>query len=397
MGTVPGRAVVRLTAPELELVDSAAFTVTPGAAVRVERAVADTLLEIGGTATLNGRVLDRHDNIRGESPVITAGAGSAFTVDGVTGVVTAREMGTQWLFLRHASLVDSTSVRVIPPGRLAVWSSRSRVIRLVNLNGTASQTVLSGATSSLGTFPRFDATRRRLTLHAFLPRPNDPPNPDGPPTGAIIIDTTGAPRRNIAVIGLDLVTATRQLSDGTVLLVGRIKPDAVSEFSLWRVTADDAVTLVARLPGLTSDNGAADISHDGTRVAYTTLTQLRVVTVSNGAITVLDNVRGAQMPRWSAAGDRIAYLIPNSQVRTIYSGAPVVINADGTGRRAVGNALLANGISWSPDGVYLIGANGDCCVSNTMRLLRVSDGAVVVLRFRNAEGTLEEYFQPDWR
>jgi hypothetical protein len=143
--------------------------------------------------------------------------------------------------------------------------------------------------------------------------------------------------------------------------------------------------------------GGADISHDASRVAYLTATELRVLNVSTGATTVLDShLRGLQVPRWSAAGDRIAYLTP-APSNAAADGAPVVINADGTGRRELGSGLMSHGFAWSPDGVYLIGRAGGSFSLQALRLVRVSDGAMMLLRFPTPDTSAEEYFQPDWR
>jgi hypothetical protein len=71
----------------------------------------------------------------------------------------------------------------------------------------------------------------------------------------------------------------------------------------------------------------------------------------------------------------------------------VVSNADGGGRRATGTASFSPGIAWSPDGTYIIGRSSE----SGLRLVRVSDGANVLLRFSSATGCCHDYFQPDWR
>jgi hypothetical protein len=398
LGSVAGRAVVRLTVPEYGLEDSASFTVTPGAAARVRAITADTALDIGATATLTGRVVDRYNNTRSEVPTMTAGAGSAISVDAATRIVTARDMGTQWLFARLASFVDSTSVRVVPVGRLVVWSSDSRVVRLVNLNGYAPLTIISPISSDLGAFPRFDPTRQRITLHA-----GTQPGGSGPANDVIVVDTTGAPRRDIGpTVGFSTVIATRQIADGTVLVVGqRVADQSHPDFSLWRIAADNTITFLVTLPQLGLTYGGADISHDGTRVAYLAPGQLsglelRVLNVSSGAITVLEP--DARSPRWSAQDDRVAYLARVSGIFSDFDGVAVIINANGTGRHVLGSAVFSPGLAWSPDGAYVVGRASESPAGHALRLLRVSDGAEVILRFRTAAGGgTEDYFQPDWR
>lgn len=394
LGSVAGRAVVRVAVPELGLVDSATFTVQPGAPAHVRAQIADTALDIGATTTLHGLVVDRHDNVRPELSTNTLGSGGALTLDAATGSVTAQAMGTQWVLTHYNSFVDSTNVRVTPAGRLVVWSPGASAIRLVNLNGSTVRTIVSAIGSNLGAFPRFDATRQRITLHTGAP------GGEGPPNDVIVADTTGSPRRDISLpSGFDVISTTRQLADGTVLVVAHRDADpAHPGYCLWSVGTDNTITFVADVPSLGGSYAGADISHDGTRVAYLSLefstSQLRVLNVATGAIAVLDS--WARSPRWSPQDDRIAFLTPTDQRFSDLDGVAIVINSDGTGRLALGNAIFSPGLTWSPDGNYLLGRSS---VSPTgfLRLVRVSDGANLILRFPAAQGGLDDYFQPDWR
>lgn len=57
LGSVAGKAVVLVTVPELGVQDSAIFTVTPGAPVKLNLSTRDTTLDIAGAATLRGCAL----------------------------------------------------------------------------------------------------------------------------------------------------------------------------------------------------------------------------------------------------------------------------------------------------------------------------------------------------
>ncbi len=400
LGHVAGPAAVQVIVPELGLSTSATFTVEPGAIAFVRAQAVDTTLQIGGTAVLRGHAVDRYDNVRSEVPTITAGGGSAFTVDAASGTVTGQAMGEQSLYTRYGTLADTSLVRVVPIGRLVLWSSVERVVRLVNLDGSVERTLVSNVSSDFGAFPTFDATRQRVTLHTGTN------NGAGPPNDVIVIDTTGSQRRDIGpAIGFSLVMATRQVADGSVLVVGQISTDASHPgYSLWRVAADNTITFMAALPDLGApypgypwpDYGGADISHNGSRVAYigttsTGVTELRVLDVSSGAITVLD-ATSSSSPRWSAQDDRIAYLTAAGNWAQPY-GAPIVVNADGTGRSALGTAGFSPGLAWSPDGKYLVGRPVE---GSSLRLFRLSDGINVTLSFRSS-GIQQDYWQPDWR
>jgi hypothetical protein len=398
LGTVAGPAIVRLTVPELRLADSVTYTVKAGAAAAVSAQNRDTAVDIGTTATLRGGVVDRHHNARPEKTTITAGPGSVITLDAGTGIVTGRDMGTQWVFFRYNSFVDSTNVHVTPAGRLVVWSSLERVVRLVNLNGSNERLLLTNIDSDLGAFPRFDPTRQRVTLHDGVF--------GGPPNNVIVVDTTGSPRRDIsaATPGFTMVIATRQLADGTVLVVGQaFEVPSHPGYSLWSVATDNTITFLAALPDLGSTDAGADISHNGSRVAYVANTvasanELRVLDVSSGSTIVLEP-NAASAPSWSAQDDRVAYLVSDAIGSAPPYGALVIINADGTGRNALGSTILSPGLGWSPDGKYIVGRpeSGDA-----LRVLRLSDGASVLLRFGGVEGSsglicCHDYWQPDWR
>ncbi len=399
LGHVAGRAVVQLTVPEFGMEDSATFTVLPGVAARVRALATDTALAIGATANLRGHVVDRYNNSRPETAVLSAGPGNALTIDATTGVVTGRDMGTQWVFM-HAlqSSVDSTRVRVLPSGRLVVWSSNEAAVRLVNLDGSVPRTLVTSVASDLGAFPRFDAARKAITMH------DGSQFNGGAPNSVIVIDTTGSPRRDVGpAVGFATVIATRQLADGTLLVVGSTVAGApCAGFALYRVAADNSLTCVAALPGLGATYGAADISHDGTRVAYvgtdasrpSSSFELRVLDVGTGATTVLEPT--ASTPRWSSKDDRVAYLVPNPAVYNGIDGSAVIINADGTGRQTLGTFIFSPGLAWSPDGTYIVGRNSGTS-DTALRVIRISDGADVLLRFRTATGTTADYYQPDWR
>lgn len=386
LGPRVGQWAVTITVAQLGLTESANYTVIAGAPAAVHTAIADTALDIGEMATVNGRVVDRYENARTESTTLTAGPGVAVTIDAATSTVTARDMGTQWVFPRYNSLYDSTRVRVLPSGRLVVWSAVERVVRLVDVNGRNERTVLSNIWSSLGAFPQFDPTGRRVTLHAASNLA------EGEPDNVIVVDTTGTPRRDVGPgIGFSRIMATREIADGTVFVVGERSSDpSHPDFSLWRVATDNSITFVAYLPDLGSALGGADISHTGAKVVYaanaaTNPPELYIFDVSSGSTALVDN---GYSPRWSAQDDRIAYLTAIDG-----TGTAMVANADGTGRRSLGSATFTEGFGWSPDGTYVVGHSSE---GSALHILRVGDGAHVLAFFRAATG-FHDYSQPDWR
>jgi hypothetical protein len=389
MGRFAGRGVLRLVVPELGLADSAVFTKTPGAPAAVRPVGADPQVSIGGTATLGGRVVDRNGNARPEKTTLSAGPGSAITLNPSTGTVTGREMGVQWVLMRYNALVDSGRVRVVPTGRLLVWAGSEGAVRLVNIDGSAERTILTNLALNDDAFPQFDPTRQRITVHVAS-------ETYGRPNTVIVIDTTGASRRDIGpAIGFSSILATRYLADGTVLVVAERSSDSSHPgFSLWRVATDNTIAFVVALPGLARTHGGADVSHDGTRVVYisssSSPSELRLLDASSGSTTLIDS--NAISPRWSAQDDRIVYLTAPITYYNGYAGLATVINTNGSGRKVFGTYFNL-GMSWSPDGIYVVGRTSDA----TMGLIRVSDGVAVELHFLAGSVCCHDYFQPDWR
>jgi hypothetical protein len=389
LGQVAGRAVVRLSVPEFGMVDSTSFTVTPGAAARVKAIAPDTGLDIGASAMLRGHVTDRYDNPRAEQPVMTIGAGSAVTFDAAKATVTAKEMGTQWLYARYGELVDSTSVRVVPAGRLVVWAAAAREVRLVNTNGNGTtRKLISGVSSDFGNFPHFDPSRKYVTMHRGSEAYG------GPANTIVVVDTATLTTRMIgSTDGFASVVAERQLADGSLMVVGR---RTNTSYALWKVASDNSITPVISLPVLQAVYDGADISRDGASVAYIAMganytTELRVLDVLSGVETTI--AVSGRSPRWSPQGDRLAYFASTSG----FDGSVWVANANGTGKRSLGSWVFSPGLAWSPDGAYIVGRSSVSYSSEGLRLIRVSDGASVLLRFRNAQGYFEDYYQPDWR
>lgn len=385
LGTVPGKAIVLVTVPERGLADSATFTVTVGAPARIIVSPQDTTIDISSSVTIQAVAADRHGNARSEVPTLSTGAGNAVTVDAASNVATGVDMGTQAVYARLGGVTDSAVMRVRPTGRLLLWAPTLALVRLMDINGKAQLTVVGNVGSDYGAFPRFGPNRRGITLHSAMS------SYAGPSRDAIVVDTTGTPRRDIS--GFSNIIAVRQTDDGNVMVVGRRTGDP-GWYAVFRVTADNAITLLKTLDGFSDVYGGVDITYDGKRVAYIDGNALAVLDVSTGALTILDNAgRG---PRWSVQGDRLVYLSPSNCQNGVdnNNGVATVINADGSGRRVLGNFCFSPGLGWSPDGKYIIGRDRD---GLALRIVRVSDGMDVFMRYRDADTFFIDYYQPDWR
>jgi hypothetical protein len=378
LGTVAGKASLVVTAPALGLKDSATFTITPGAAAGIKFSPRDTVLDIGATMTISGQVVDRNGNTRSESASFYTAAGNVITFDPASGVLTARDVGTQYVYANVAKASDSALVRVTPAGRLVVWSPPLATVRLIDINGKHEHTLLGNVGSDVGVFPRFDATRQRITVHSATG------SSAGASSDAIVLDTTGVPRRDVSEFSS--IIAVRQTSGGDVMVVARRSSDP-NGYYVFRISADNTITLLRQLDGLSGTYGGADITYDGNRVAYIAGVALNVMDISTGAVTTL--VNGASSPRWSVQGDRLVYLFP-SRCPNNLDGVATVINPDGSGRRVLTDSCFSPGLAWSPDEQYVIGRSSEVEVG--LRIVRVSDGATVLTHLNGTD-----YYQPDWR
>jgi len=388
LGHKAGKWFVRITAPELGLADSVSYTVMPGAPAGVRALIADTALDLGEKTTVQGRVVDRYENVRTESTTLTPGTAAAVTIEPATSTVTARDVGTQWVFPRFNDFYDSTRIRVLPSGRLLVWSALEKVVRLVDINGRNERTILSNIWSALGANAQFDPTRRRITLQ----NASDPGGTNGNPDEIIVVDTTGAPRRDLgSALGFDGIMTTRQTADGTLFVVARRSSDASHpDWSLWRVDADNSITFLAYLPDVAPYNGGADISHTGSKVVFAANTatfppDIYVMDVASGSTKLIDK---GFSPRWSPQDDWFAYLTAIDG-----TGTAIVANTNGTIRISLGSETFSQGFGWSPDGKYVIGHSAE---GNELQIVRFADGAQVTIFFRSPTG-FHDYSQPDWR
>ena len=380
-GTIAGTAVVAVSAPEFKIVDTCRFVVRPGAPAAVQTTTVNLTVEIGASAQVRAATIDRARNVRIDPLTFTADTGTAFTVDATTGVVTARDMGAQAIIASFGTFSLPIRMTAVPPGRLVVWVPEMAELRLVDLKGTNLRFLLAGIASDFGAFPSFDGSRQRVLAQTATGAAG------GDSRKLVIADTSGVSRREIGPNdSIGIVVAFRMMNDGTVRVIGRV----ASVGAVWSVGTNDVVTRLATLPTLAPTYAAADISPDGGRVAYiarvgTNTGELRVRDLNSGAETVIAGP--SRSPRWSPDGTRLAFTVPPLPIDFL-DGVLTVANADGTGRRSLGTLNYSPGLTWSPDGAYLIGRAG-----GPLYLVRVSDKRTAFLPWSGGGA----YYQPDWR
>ena len=370
--------------PEFGFVDSATYTVNAGAPVSLRAAVADTLLNIGDTASIRGTAYDRYSNIRAASVTFSASVGDALSVNATTGVIAGTAMGAQFVLARLGSLIDSVRVVVLPQGRLVTWSN-NRTLQLLDIDGTNVRLLLASAISEWDVVPQFDPTRQRVTFHV-----TGKTLFNGAPNVVVVLDTTGASRRDILDADSKFlqVYAQRLFADGSILVFALRSTNPST--GVWRVAVDGTISLVAAVSA--SGMASGDIAPDGSKFAYVSrnasdgTNSLHVLTFATGADVIV--TRDARAPRWSRQSDRLVYLIPKNVGGT--TGFPAVVQADGSNMRQLGTYEVNHGLSWSPDAQYIIGSSSPSNNVYQLRLMRVSDGLSLLL-------PVAPYREPDWR
>ncbi len=383
LGNIAGKMLIVSAVQGLPNSDTLEFTVTPGAPARVTAFTSDILLDIGATATVTGTVADRFGNPRAERPLISAATGSAVSIDSATGVVRALDMGTQRIYARRGGAADSTNVGVRPLGRIiGVTRDNDFGIRLLNFNGSEERSVFPSGPSLVGYLRAASRAQNRALVRVVTD------TAQGPATlGIRVIDSLGATIRTIRNPSnfQDILTA-RVLADGTVMMVARpIEPyPSPNYMAVYRATTDGAITKLADLPTLIPQFFGADLSPDGTRLAFVSYTgaqnsELRLLTIASGASTVLAPM--AREPMFAPSGDRVAYLVANANAIGTPAVGMSVVSTDGTGTRLLNVGDYFGGISWSPDGSMLLARINS---TRLLRAVRVTDGAFVNLRFRDA-------------
>ena len=362
LGPRPLEAVVIVTAPDFALSDTARYTVEPGDAVAIHVAPADTAVYVGNTVTLRTVVVDRLENPR-EDAVVYSASGSAVSIS--SHVVTGQAVGRATIVARAGPWLDTAFVTVPPQATIAAKTPEA--VAIINADGSGYRELTAARYEGFTT--------------------------DWSPSGAEVAfdGTTGAPLRAVDLAGSErLVT---QVGTGWRLYPA-YSPDGLwiyharqgAPWQLYRIrpdgTGDEPV-----LTGLAVNTVAPSLAPDGSRLVYVvtggggndSLMTLDLATGQQTAINV-----GGHTPRWSPAGDLIAY------VNTTAGNSLEVVTPSGTDRREVGKpgGHYSLGIDWSPDGRWLVARRGGL---NAIEIIEVQTGMILPLAFTGA------MFGPSWR
>jgi sugar lactone lactonase YvrE len=156
-------------------------------------------------------------------------------------------------------------------------------------------------------------------------------------------------------------------------------------FGVWRMHPDGSgLEEVSPRDGLTSYLSPSP-SPDGTRVVLVDADGIAILDVASRTIRPL-GFRG-KVPRWSPAGDKIAFI--DLEPRNDGLGVVTIVNTDGTGRRAISAAGVAytTSLSWSHDGTSVLVAN---FTSARLEAINVATGAIAPI------GNSASLFGAEW-
>lgn len=365
LGTIAGAAWLRVKVPELGLRDSAAFTVLPGAAARVRIDVADTAVYVDATYDLHAATADQFGNARTEP--VTFASDNVVAVS-AAGIVTGKAYGRGRVIASRNGAADTAYVSVVPTGHVVVYRTYgpgpSALVEF-NLDGS-------------GYRVRAPMTGNNSGFTSWLPSGvaiyHDGADYDNPR----IYRATASGVASLFLAGdVTVPTATRYAQpsrDGAyVYFYG-----AGSGYTagIFRARADGThLEAVAGAEGATMPAP----SPDGSRVAFVRDGAINVLTVATGAVSSL-GVSGST-PRWSPAGDLIAY------TSNAYGGPIGIVSADGGGARTIATVSPSLWLDWSPDAQWIVASE-----SGQVVVVRVSDGLRLPIRLP----PLGQHFQPSW-
>ena len=390
LGTVAGPGTITVTVPALGFQDTARYTITPGAPAGVAAAPGDSAVRAGHAYPLRAAVTDRHGNPR-PGPVTLAAGGAHVSVSG--GVLRGESGGRGYVVARSGTFTDTAWVSVVPAGVLAAYElpfhdgisptvQRPGRLVLLNTDGSEYRVLLEqspAVLSALGMQPSWSPSGDEL---AYVNQGK-----------LMVVELSGSTRQ---VVSGDVPVHeeyTPQYSpDGEWIFFTR--GWAGGQQTFWRVRRDGSD---ARQASPAADWGIEVMpspSPEGGRLVYQTNRvgtsfTLQILDLATGNVGEF-NVPGT-LPRWSPAGDWIAYMDEPPRVPYLR-----LVRPDGSGMRLAGGGIGAHPVfSWSPDGAWLVISGNhprrDGPPVTGLSLLNVASGELLPIPLNHT------LVQPSWR
>ena len=370
LGPVAGPVGVEVSVPELGLADTARFTVLHGSADSVAVTPADSALFIGAHYTLTAQALDRYTNVTGDAVRFSAVNAGVANVSGAT--VTGRAYGRAAVVASAGGAQDTAWTSVVPPGVLGVTAPGPAgiILATVSLDGSGfAQIPVSHTYTGAGLAWAPDGS--------YLVGGFDSGTP------ALYRVTPAGVATLVVPSGTSVgqITAVDVSADGQFIyfsagycnyneIVYRVSsaggtPQRVSA----PVVGDECFDMVNAHVSLAPDGLKAVVEHYPTGYATP---DLQVLDIATGQATPL-NIIGSR-PKWSPRGDRIAY---------VDNGRVWLVSPDGSGATAISplNTVFQPGLTWSPDGAWLLVHHQPISWNTTthLALLRVATREMIPL------------------
>lgn len=375
--------------PDLELEDTARYTILPGRVKQVRTFPADTPVSFGGRAALRFVTYDRRGNPRPPGdPVTLAVVEGPGTAQG-SEIVGGSSLGRVTTVATVAGIQGFSFVRVVPPGRLVVSATASNTgessaIYTLSLDNSGLRRVRSTAAGA-GYFSAMPAAWLAPGKLVYQDTRN------GGFTELYTLDVaTGAsaffrPAADRAATE----TSPRVSRDGAWVYFGA---GTLWNHYLYRARADGTGTERVSVYDSGPNEGGADPSPDGTRIVYVntgpgSLGDERLYVMDLAAREPASLGLAGVHPRWSPDGTRIAYAGPLSDGGNRH---PMVVNADGTNAHEVSATLISGEIDWSPDGRYLVAASN---FHHQLLIVDMVAGTELLVPYTGMDGFL---FSPLW-
>jgi hypothetical protein len=368
-GSRAGRAAIRTIAPVIGFDDSLVYDLPDGPV---------NLLDIepvappypGETVAVRWRAFSGPGRPVFSQPVLDVADTGIATFAGQDRI-RARRTGETWIRIREGAVADSVPLAVVPPGTFGAIVANQWVE--VPTRGTP-QTKVRNAFLFSG--PRYSPSGDTL---AFT---------EG---NAIRLHLPGGGSTLLAPAALGLYALAQPAWSADAQWIYFTAFLAQQQAEIWRVRPDGSG---AERVGPTAAAGEVDqsasVSADGQLLAYVTnrtlsggLPTVRILDLVGG--TVRFSGQAGSAPQFAPDGSRMAY---------VSGGGLMLVNADGTGLRQLvpSLGLFSGQLSWSPDGQWILAAQGGSLgVPQYLYLVDADTDTAIRLPYSFS------WTSPDWR